>query len=109
MGDPARPGLKPPGASARMPRYLPGGSIMAKKWYDFFVVTDRTADAKDVPGRPAESGKAAAPKRAGDLASQRVPETTFAKPLADATVFDDIYSAAQIAEPAHGYSILKVA
>ncbi len=82
---------------------------MTKKWYDFFVVTDRPADAKGAPARPNPSGKAAAPRRAGELAPETVPEAAFAKPVADPTVFDEIYSAARIVTPAHGYSILKVA
>ena len=79
---------------------------MAKKWYDLFVVTDRPADAKGQPSRPAPSGKPA-PKRAGELAPGT--EATFTKPVADPTVFDEIYAAARIATPAHGYTILKVA
>jgi hypothetical protein len=80
---------------------------MTKKWYDFFVTTDRPGDARGAPARPAPSGKGAAPKRAGDLA--RESEAVFDKPVADPTVFEEIYSAAKIATPAHGYSILKVA
>jgi hypothetical protein len=80
---------------------------MTKKWYDFFVVTERPADAKGAPARPTPPGKASAPKRAGELAPGT--ETTFAKPVADPTVFDEIYSAARIATPAHGFTILKVA
>jgi hypothetical protein len=77
---------------------------MTKKWYDLFVVTDRPADAKDAPKRPPPTGKAA-PKRAGELASEPV----FTRPVADPSVFDEIYTAARIATPGHGYSILKVA
>ena len=79
---------------------------MTKKWYDFFVVTERPADAGGAQARPAPSGKAAS-KRAGDLAPGT--EATFTKPVADPTVFDEIYTAARIATPAHGYTILKVA
>ena len=77
---------------------------MAKKWYDLFVVTDRPADARDAAKRPAPAGKPG-PKRAGDLASEPV----FTKPVSDPSVFDDIYTAAKIATPDHGFSILKVA
>jgi len=88
---------------------------VAKKWYDFFVVTERPEDsagAKDrkpeakAPGTPAPP--AGPPKRAADLAPE-IPDTTFTAPVADPIVFDDIYAAARIEAPAHGYSILKVA
>jgi hypothetical protein len=79
---------------------------VTKKWYDFFVVTDRQADDKGTP-MPARPSKTV-PKRAGELVPELDPASTFAKPVADPTVFDDIYSAARIATPTHGYSILKV-
>ncbi|HEX7879692.1 MAG TPA: hypothetical protein VF720_09800 [Candidatus Eisenbacteria bacterium] len=92
---------------------------MAKKWYDFFVVTDRPGDPAGggKPGpEPAEaagtaagpSPTSAAPKRAAELAPQSA-DPAFTAPVADPIAFDEIYAAAQIAPPAHGYSILKVA
>jgi hypothetical protein len=87
---------------------------VTKKWYDLFVTTDRPeaevpkgAPPRDAPARPAKK-VGAPPKRAADLAPE-VPETTFARPVADPNAFGDIYAAAQITTPGHGYSILKVA
>ena len=79
---------------------------MAKKWYNFFVVTDRPeAPAGAAPkAQPGEG-----PKRAAELVPEPVPETTFTEPVGDPTVFEEIYAAARIVTPPHGYSILKVA
>ncbi|MDZ4804764.1 MAG: hypothetical protein SGI90_07900 [Candidatus Eisenbacteria bacterium] len=81
---------------------------MAKKWYDFFVVTDRaetTAAPKGPPGPEAPSP----PRRAVDLVTDAAAETTFDGPVTDSVGFDEIYTAARIALPPHGYTILKVA
>lgn len=102
---------------------------MAKKWYNFFVVTEPPQDAgapaatkagqgapapKSAPAKaapdPAPSAPGAAePRRVADLPVQSMPEPVFEAPVVDPTAFDDIYAAARIAVPAHGYTILKVA
>lgn len=69
---------------------------MAKKWYDFFVVTDQPETTP-------------LPRRAAELVPDAAADTTFSGPVADPVVFEEIYAAAQITLPAHGYSILKVA
>ena len=77
---------------------------MSKKWYNYFIETPPTEAA---PAQP--RGEAPAPPpRAADL----VKETALvepAGPVAAPVSFDDVYGAAQIQAPAHGYSVLKVA
>jgi Asp-tRNA(Asn)/Glu-tRNA(Gln) amidotransferase A subunit family amidase len=70
---------------------------MAKRWYNFFVVT----------GGP-DQGQAAS-SRVVDVVPGGETETTFTGPLSDRTSLEAIYTAAKIATPPHGYSILKVA
>lgn len=82
---------------------------MAKRWYNFFVVTDRAGDPAAGAELASRSGAEQAPKRAADLAAGTGKETTFSSPVADSVSFEQIYAAARIATPAHGYSILKVA
>jgi hypothetical protein len=101
---------------------------MAKKWYNFFVETGRpepvspeaakgapkagsTGGPKGVPG-----AATLPPHRAADLVPDVAQDTAFAAPVAESlapdaepVAFDDIYAAARIEAPAHGYSILKVA
>jgi ElaB/YqjD/DUF883 family membrane-anchored ribosome-binding protein len=83
-----------------------------KKWYDYFVVTETPgADTKESPAKPAAAKTVSkgTPKRASELAADTVSEARFARPVSDPTAFAEIYDAARIAAPAHGYTILKVA
>jgi hypothetical protein len=92
-----RPSL---GASA------PAEAAVTKKWYSYFVVSDEpttpASPAPDPPSRP--------PRRAADLAPEAVPPAAppppDASPAADLSI---VYESAQIAPPAHGYTVLKVA
>jgi hypothetical protein len=97
-----------------------------KKWYSFFVsVEDPAASASPPPPGPSGSDGSAARMIAEIAASIQPPtEQQFAKPLAAAATkaatpatavpaaplsFQEIYGAAEIAAPPHGYTILKVA
>jgi len=73
---------------------------MAKRWYNFFVVT----------GEPDETQAAAESSfRVVDVVPDAEKETAFAGPVTNPTALEAIYTAAKIATPPHGYSILKVA
>jgi len=82
---------------------------VAKKWYSYFVVTDDENAARTEPVAPGASSPGPdSPLRASDL----VPElatSDVAAPPARATELDDVYRAAQISSPPHGYTVLKVA
>ena len=74
---------------------------MSKKWYNLFVVSDAKS-----PNEPA-------PKAGGERVVDAIPaarsEATFTAPVKETGSFDELYGAAQIIAPAHGYTILKVA
>ncbi len=73
---------------------------MSKKWYNLFVSVDQ----------PAETGAENSPAEAVANIASRVPaETKFTSQVKDPASFDDIYGAAEISPPVHGYTILKVA
>jgi hypothetical protein len=74
--------------------------ILAKKWYSYFVVSDEPAVA--------DVSSAAAPPRAEDVVGHPIAETSFAA-VTGAVNLDEVYTAAQITPPAHGYTVLKVA
>jgi hypothetical protein len=79
---------------------------VSKKWYNFFVVTDGRAAAADTV---AQAHGQVPPKRAEDVAP--APDVVLA---ADAVVsgagaIAEVYEAARIAVPPHGYTVLKVA
>jgi hypothetical protein len=96
---------------------------MSKKWYEYFV----TVEGESTPGSSSASGGDAANAIEQIAASMKVPSamppSSGQRPVAAApppppakfdkagplSTFDDIYNAADIKTPAHGYSIMKVA
>ena len=79
---------------------------MTKKWYNLFVSTGPAAEGKE-PGATAPPASAA--QTVADIAARLGTQPATLKPVADPTSFDEIYAAAQIAVPAHGYTIFKIA
>jgi Asp-tRNA(Asn)/Glu-tRNA(Gln) amidotransferase A subunit family amidase len=71
---------------------------VAKKWYNFFVVSDRPspADSNGEPTRVADSV----------LEAETV---NFSDTVPESAPIEAIYAAAQIQSPPHGYTILKIA
>lgn len=72
---------------------------MAKRWYNFFVVTDPAQDQSSISGEQA-------PTTAEDSATAPV---EFQEDVPAAAPPAAIYAAARIPTPSHGYTILKVA
>jgi hypothetical protein len=70
---------------------------MSKKWYNYFVSVDpaNPEAAAQTVADIAPASTAAAPK--------------FTQPVADPTVFEQIYQAAEVRTPAHGFTIFKIA
>jgi len=85
---------------------------MSKKWYNFLISVDqgessnRTADA--APGKAGTPVRSAA-QTVAEIASSVAAEPTFTAPVNNPNSFNDIYSAAEIRQPSHGYTVLKVA
>jgi len=76
-----------------------------KKWYNYFIETPPT---EAPPAQP--PGEAPAPPpRAADLVKDAAADPELSGPVTTPVSFDDVYGAAQIQPPAHGYSVLKVA
>jgi hypothetical protein len=78
---------------------------LAKKWYSYFVVTEESSAADT----PAAGEAAAAPARVSDVVPGSDAETTFSTPIHGTVNLAEVYDAAKIAQPAHGYTVLKVA
>ena len=81
---------------------------MTKKWYNYFIVTESGGDAPATQQKPA-AGSSSTPTRAADLVPDVETDTTFKAPVTAPADFSEIYASAQIAEPPHGYTVLKVA
>ncbi len=92
---------------------------MSKKWYELFVSVDNQGtatvpeDVADAPSAaPAATNVAArrtAAQTVAEIASRLPAEPQFTAPIKNPTSFDEIYKAAEIQPPAHGYTIYKVA
>jgi len=84
-----------------------------KKWYNYFLSVDQPGGSKAEGEAPAEGEAAAgAPRSAAqtvaEIASGVSAEPKFTGPVANPMSFQDIYGAAEINAPAHGYTILKI-
>jgi hypothetical protein len=81
---------------------------MTKKWYNYFVTVDENAEQKSSNAPGSQAQKSAA-QSVSEIAASVAAEPKFTSPISDPTSFAEIYRAAEIPEPAQGYSILKVA
>jgi hypothetical protein len=76
---------------------------LAKKWYSYFVVTDQnTAD-------PTGASSPVTPARVSDVVPDAANSAPALTEASAAVKLDEVYEAAKIALPAHGYTVLKVA
>lgn len=87
---------------------------MTKKWYNYFVSTgDAEAGADQAAGQGAPRAAGSPPSAAQTVAEiasgMTTAEPKFLSPVSNAASFAEIYKAAEIPDPAQGYSILKVA
>jgi hypothetical protein len=85
---------------------------MSKKWHEYFFSTN---DHSETPSAPAPDAEAPAPNAAqavadiaASLAPQAPPTAAQARSAANPTSFQEIYDAAEIRPPAHGFTIMKV-
>lgn len=79
---------------------------MSKKWYNFFVVTDGQAATTETV---AQTQTAVPPRRAEDLVPAPAVVLAPDSAVTGAGSIADVYEAARITNPAHGYTVLKVA
>jgi len=85
-----------------------------KKWYNYFLSVDQPAESKGDQEPPTEGDEAvaAAPRSAAqtvaEIASGVSAEPKFTGPVANPMSFQEIYTAAEINPPEHGYTVLKI-
>ena len=82
---------------------------MSKHWYNLFVSVDSPSGESEQPADPDAPPKPSAAQMVAQIAASIPKESTFTAPVADSASFDDIYKAAEIQAPPHGYTIQKVA
>ena len=81
---------------------------MSKKWYNYFVSVDE-ADAAGAASQPASDAGPNAAQTVADIAASVAPEPHPANLPPAGASFEEIYSAAEIHPPEHGYTIYKIA
>lgn len=89
---------------------------MTKKWYNYFVSVDEgdSGTTASSPARPNASRAAgsgagsSAAQTVAEIASSVAQEPKFTGTVTNPTSFSEIYQAAEIPDPPHGYSIIKV-
>jgi hypothetical protein len=80
---------------------------MSKKWYNLFVSVDQPVG--ETTGTAGHEPPPSAAQAVADIAASIAPEPRFQTPVANPGSFDEIYHAAEIQPPAHGFTIMKVA
>ena len=78
---------------------------MSKKWYNLFVSVDAQSERNSEAHAEAPSDAA---RMVADIAASVPATPAFSAPVSNPASFAEIYSAAEIGVPAHGYTILKV-
>lgn len=86
---------------------------MTKRWYELFVSVDSEGAASEGTAQPnvgadASAGRTAA-QSVAEIAAKLPMEPQFTSAVKNPTSFEDIYQAAEIQTPVHGYTIYKIA
>jgi hypothetical protein len=85
---------------------------MSKKWHEYFFSSDdRSAEPSAPPpgaDPPSPNAAQAVADIAASLAPQAPPTAAQARSAANPTSFQEIYDAAEIHPPSHGFTIMKV-
>lgn len=83
---------------------------MSKKWYNLFVSVDPSATEDTSPESDGPPAPVSAAQAVADIAAATAitPESNFATTVSNPTSFDQIYEAAEIHPPTHGFTIMKV-
>lgn len=79
---------------------------MVKKWYNYFLTVEPSSEGGG--GEISSPDSPTPAQRVADIAAGLGEPPVFAAPVSNPTSFDEIYAAAEIAPPPHGYSIYKI-
>jgi len=81
-----------------------------KKWYNYFVSVEPGVDATGAaPTDHKRPGQPSAAQRVADIAAGVAGEPRATPSASAGASFDEVYRAAEIQTPAHGYTISKIA
>ena len=82
---------------------------MSKKWYNLFVSVDSPSGESGAAEEGSPGARSDAARMVAEIAASVPAVSSFSSPVQDPTSFAEIYHAAEIATPPHGYDILKIA
>jgi hypothetical protein len=83
---------------------------MVKRWYNYFLSVDQPEEGKSEEGASAEESGAprTAAQTVAEIASGITAEPKFTGAVTHPASFQEIYEAAEITVPSHGFTILKI-
>lgn len=82
---------------------------MSKKWYNYLVSVDSERPDQASGDETGQGESPSAARTIADIAASVKDAPTFALPVADPTSFEQIYQAAEVRTPPHGFTIFKIA
>ena len=83
---------------------------MSKKWYNYFVSVESPESGEGAGTQPTASKTTrGAAQTVAEIAAAIGGDAQFKTPVRNPTSFSEIYDAAEIHSPVHGYTIMKVA
>jgi ElaB/YqjD/DUF883 family membrane-anchored ribosome-binding protein len=83
---------------------------MSKKWYSYFVSVDSGSPEADAGGGQGLASVEPTPSQTiADIAAAVNAAPTFKQSVANPASFEQIYQAAEISAPSHGFTIFKIA
>jgi hypothetical protein len=77
-----------------------------KKWYNYFLSVDPPEGTESSEAEPTAQRTAA--QTVAEIASSVAAQPQFTAPVANPTSFEEIYKAAEITAPPHGFTIVKI-
>jgi hypothetical protein len=83
---------------------------MAKRWYNYFLSVDQVNENKAEEEAPTDEPGAhrTAAQTVAEIASGVTAEPKFTGPVTHPASFQEIYEAAEIVPPSHGFTVLKI-
>jgi len=81
---------------------------MAKRWYNYFLSVDQPEEGKDEASSEESGAPQTAAQTVAEIASGITAEPKFTGAVTHPASFQEIYEAAEITVPSHGFTILRI-
>src|SRR6516164_9610837 len=81
---------------------------MAKRWYNYFLSVDQPEEGEDEASSEESGAPQTAAQTVAEIASGITAEPKFTGAVTHPASFQEIYEAAEITVPSHGFTILRI-